>query len=66
MALKNLVKEMAAAKVTNEMLANKLDVHRNTIANKLAGNGRFSIEEAMCIQKVYFPQLGIEYLFEQN
>ena len=66
MALVNLVKEMAIAKVTNEMLATRLNVHRNTIANKLSGKGKFSIEEAMIIQKDYFPNIGIEYLFEHQ
>lgn len=34
MALTNLVKEMAASKVSNEMLSEKIGVHRNTIANR--------------------------------
>ena len=66
MALVNLVKEMAAAKVSNEMLAEKLSVHRNTIANRIAGNGNFSIEDALIIKKTYFPNLSIEYLFEKS
>ncbi len=66
MALTNLVKEMAAAKVTNEMLSATLGVHRNTIANRLAGNGKFSIDEAFRIQKTYFRDIGLEYLFEQK
>lgn len=65
MALINLVKEMAAAKVTNEMLSEKLGVHRNTISNRLSGNGKFSIDEAFQIQKEFFPEIGIEYLFKQ-
>lgn len=66
MALTNLVKEMAASKVTNEMLSEKIGVHRNTIANRLSGIGKFSIEEAFSIQKQFFPTLEIEYLFKQD
>ena len=66
MALTNLVKEMAAAKVTKEMLAEKLHVHRNTIANRLSGTGSFSISDAFEVQKAFFPNLGIEYLFKQS
>lgn len=66
MALTNLVKEMAASKVTNEMLSEKIGVHRNTIANRLSGVGKFSIEEAFSIQKQFFPTLEIEYLFKQD
>ena len=65
MVLVNLVKEMAAAKITNEMLAEKLSVHRNTIANRIDGIGNFSIAEALTVQKTFFPNLGIEYLFEK-
>lgn len=66
MALTNLVKEMAASKVSNEMLSEKIGVHRNTIANRLSGVGKFSIEEAFAIQRQFFPTLGIEYLFKQE
>ena len=43
MALTNLVKEMAASKVSNEMLSEKIGVHRNTIANRLSGVGKFTL-----------------------
>lgn len=66
MALTNLVKEMAAAKVTQEMIADKLHVHRNTIANRLSGSGKFSISDAFEVQRAFFPNLGIEYLFKQS
>lgn len=66
MALTNLVKEMAANKVTNEMLSEKIGVHRNTIANRLSGVGKFSIEEAFSIQRQFFPKMEIEYLFKDE
>lgn len=66
MALTNLVKEMAASKVTQEMIADKLHVHRNTVANRISGSGSFSINDAFLVQKSFFPNLGIEYLFKQS
>ena len=45
MALTNLVKEMAASKVSNEMLSEKIGVHRNTIANRLSGVGNFLLRK---------------------
>lgn len=41
-------------------------VNRNTIANRLSGSGKFSIDEAFRIQKTYFRDIGLEYLFEQK
>ena len=66
MALTNLVKEMAAAKVTKKMLAEKHHVHPNTIANRLSGTGNFTVSDAFEVQKTFFPNLGIEYLFKQS
>lgn len=62
--LKNLIKEMAVSKVSQEDIAVAVNAHRNTIANKLAGKGKFSIKDAMVIQKKFFPTLGLGYLFE--
>lgn len=66
MALTNLIKELAGKKITNEQLSTELNVHRNTIANRLAGLGKFSIEEGLFIQKKHFPNLGLAYLFEDD
>lgn len=62
--LSNLVKEMAAAKISIESIAKVTGLHRNTVSNKLKGIGRFSVQEAMVIQKSFFPKIGLEYLFE--
>ena len=64
--LTNLIKEMAGAKITNEMLAADLKVHRNTITNRLSGIGKFSIEDGILIQNKYFPNLGLAFLFEDD
>lgn len=66
MALVNLKKEMAAKEITIESIANLLHVHRNTVANRLDGVGKFSIEEGFAIKQKFFPDLGIIYLFESK
>ena len=62
--LRNLIKEMAVSKISQEDIAVAINVHRNTVANKLEGKGKFSVESAMIIQKKFFPTLGLGYLFE--
>lgn len=64
--LKNLIREMAVSKVSQEELALAVNLHRNTIANKLAGKGKFSIKDAMIIQQKFFPTLGLGYLFDDE
>ena len=64
--LENLIKEMAVAKITNEDLSKAISAHRNTIANKLNGISNFSIDEAFTIQKTFFPNLDIAYLFAHS
>ncbi len=60
----NLKAEMAKRDVTIESVSNLLGVHRNSVANKIKGNSRFSVDEAFCIQKAFFPDLETHYLFE--
>lgn len=66
MALINLKKEMAGADITIEALAAELRVHRNTVANKIDGNSKFTIDEAFKIQNKFFPCLGLAYLFKEE
>lgn len=54
---------MAKRKVTIENIATLLGIHRNSVANKLDGKSSFSIEQAVLIQKTYFPDLELKYLF---
>ncbi len=62
----NLRGEMAKRKVTIEDIANLLEIHRNSVANKLNGNSSFSIEESMTIQEQFFPDLELRYLFRKD
>ncbi len=66
MALINLKKEMAGADISIESLAAELRVHRNTVANKLDGTSKFTVEEAFKIQEKFFPDLGLAYLFKEQ
>ena len=64
---KNLMKEMAANKVSIESIANKLDKHRNTISWKFNGTGgKFGIKRSFKIKKQFFPSCTLEYLFKDD
>ena len=63
MAYSNLKAEMARKDITIESMAQMLGIHRNSVANKLNGASSFSIEEAMKIRGIFFPDLGYNYLF---
>ena len=59
----NLKGELAKKDITMEELSKLLNIHRNSVANKLNGNSSFSIEEAFAIHEKYFPALSMNYLF---
>ncbi len=66
MACKNLKAELAREEIAIEELAKLLNVHRNSVANKLNGVTAFTIDEAFLIQETYFPNLSLGYLFERE
>lgn len=59
----NLKGEMAK-KYHIEEVAKFLNIHRNSVSNKLNGDSAFSIDEAFKIQEKYFPKLSMDYLFK--
>lgn len=59
----NLKGELAKKSITNEEVSKLLNIHRNSVANKLNGDSSFSIEEAFAIHDTYFPNLSMDYLF---
>lgn len=61
----NLVSEMAKKAITKRNVAEVLQVHENTLKNKLDGKSKFNIEEGFVIRQHFFPDLSIEYLFEE-
>lgn len=61
----NLKAQMAAHNVTIEQMSRLLNIHRNTVANKLDG-GAFTIEEAFVIKEYLFRQFDLSYLFKRD
>ena len=63
---KNLIGEMAKKNIKNSEMADKLNIHPNTLANKINGNTPFMIDEAFNIKEYYFPELDLTYLFQSE
>lgn len=61
----NLKAQMAKQSVTMEQLSKLLNIHRNTVANKLDG-GSFTIEEAFKIKDYLFREYELPYLFQRT
>lgn len=51
--------------VTNAALAKGLNLHRNSIYKKVYGKAPFLLREALTIQKAFFPEYPVEYLFTE-
>ena len=66
MALINLKKEMAGKDISIEEMAQFLQVHRNTVANKIDGSSKFTIDEAFKVHDKFFPEVGLAYLFKES
>ena len=60
----NLKAEMAKKSVLIEDISKLLNIHRNSVANKLAGKSSFSIDEAFKIHDAFFKEENMEYLFK--
>ena len=59
----NLKEKMAGRNVKIEDVANLLEIHRNSAANKINGSSSFSIEESFKVRDAFFPDLELDYLF---
>lgn len=46
-----------------EEVSKVLNIHRNSVANKINGETSFTVEEAFKIQNRYFPKMSMDYLF---
>lgn len=60
--------EMVKQGLVNRDLANLLKVHSTTIGNKFNNRGGcdFTISEAVSIKSAYFPNIGVEELFQKK
>lgn len=63
MRYSNLKAEMARKGISIEEVSKALDIHRNSVANKINGDTPFTVEEAFKIHDKYFPKLSLDYLF---
>lgn len=61
----NLKAAMAQKGITTEALAKLLNVHRNTVQNKLDGESEFTFGQAQVISEVVFPEYTMKYLFHR-
>ena len=52
--------------ITNESIANLLGIHRNSVYNKINGESKFSIDEALAIRNAFFPNYDVDTLFGEN
>ena len=62
---RNLEAEMVRYGVTRNHIAKILNLRYASIIDKLSGKYSFKLDEAFKIQREFFPNLTIEYLFEQ-
>ena len=64
--LHNLKVEMTRINLSDAALARTLHKTDKTIREKKAGRSQFSIDDARLIRDSFFPELTLEYLFEQS
>ena len=63
MRYSNLKAELARKGVSIEEVSKMLNIHRNSVTNKINGETPFTVEEAFKIHDRYFPKLSLDYLF---
>ena len=62
----NLKMLLKAKGISNEALARLLNVHRDTITNKLNGESEFTYGQAELIHEAMFPEYNIRYVFSRT
>lgn len=62
----NLSAEMAKRNVSIEDISKLLDLHRNSVANKINGKSSFPINEAFKVYNEFFREEDMEYLFKKE
>jgi len=64
--LRNLMAEMKRVGIINKDLAETIGRDEKSISNKILCKTEFTRREMVMIKKVYFPDLTMDYLFEQS
>lgn len=62
----NLKALMAVKGISIETLARLVNLHRDTVKNKLNGESEFSFGQAELIQETLFPEYNIRYIFRRT
>lgn len=62
----NLIAEMKKAKITQTRIAKLLQISNNSVSKKISGKFSFRADEMFAIQKEFFPDKTLEYLFTKN
>ena len=62
----NLKAEMAKRNVSIEDISKLLDLHRNSVANKINGKSSFSINEAFKVHNEFFREEDMEDWFKKE
>ncbi|KOF57934.1 hypothetical protein AGR56_08980 [Clostridium sp. DMHC 10] len=56
---------MARNEITIKELADKIGVNRDTMSGKLSGKRPLYLDEAFAINRTFFPNKDIRYLFNE-
>lgn len=62
----NLEAEMARKGITKSFIAEKMGMRYATLVDKLNGRYPLYFEQAVMIQKLFFPEYNLEYLFSSE
>lgn len=62
----NLKEKMASRNVKIEDIASLLEIHRNSVSNKINGPSSFSIDESIKVRNAFFPDMDLDYLFKTD
>lgn len=60
---KNLDDIISERGVKKTVISKRLNISRQAFNNKISGESRFTVDEALSIKSTFFPDLDIEYLF---
>ena len=61
----NLRTAMDRERITMDNLAECIDVHRNTVSNKINGETPFTYDEVVSIHRTHFPLYDMSWLFKR-
>lgn len=61
--MRNLEVALRQKNISNEAVAKLLNIHRNSLRNKLNGKTDFSISEAFKIKRDLLPEYDMDFLF---